>query len=186
MKGMFKKNQTPLLPFLYCGLLILDFILDFPWFTFLANAFFVNYCHLHSFLKKNQELVVSATFALLSNSFHHKYALIILVSLTRNKFPCQTAFPDKPKSLPNLLPCEINFPAKPVSLPNQFLCQTKFSAKLVSLPNQNSCQTSFPDKPVSQPDQFSCQTSFLAKPVSLSNQVSFLTSSSAKPVFLQN
>ena len=78
----------------------------FSWCCFFF--FFANYCHLLSFLK-DHKIILSLTFALLNNFFHHKYD-------------------DGNFSKGN---------KKQDSLRNQFLRRTSFHAKPVSLWNTN-------------------------------------------------
>ena len=133
MKGNFKNNWTWLIFFLYCGWLILDFILDFPWLIFLVGVSFANYCYLlHSFFKKSQNCNDN-NFCILSNLFHHKHI--------NNNFSMKNK---EQVSLRNQFPWETSFSARQVSLGNQFLCKTSFPAKLVLLRNQFICEISFP------------------------------------------
>ena len=107
MKGNFKKNWTWLIFFLYCGWLILDFILDFPWLIFLVGVSFANYWYLlHSFFKKSQNCNDN-NFCIISNLFHHKHI--------NNNFSMKNK--------------------EQVSLRNQFPWKTSFSARQVSLRN---------------------------------------------------
>ena len=97
--------------FLYACWLKLNFILNSLVSFFqvlLFFFFFANYCHLLSFLK-DHKIILSLTFALLNNFFHHKYD-------------------DENFSKGN---------KKQDSLRNQFLRRTSFHAKPVSLWNTN-------------------------------------------------
>ena len=68
--------------------------------------FFANYCHLLSFLK-DRKVILSLTFALLNNFFHHKYDDENFSKSNkkqdslRNQFPRRTSFHAKPVSLWN-------------------------------------------------------------------------------------
>ena len=91
--------------FLYACWLKLNFILNFPWLIFpdaVFSFFFFFFCQL-----KDHKIILSLTFALLNNFFHHKYDDENFSKgnkkqgSLRNQFPRRTSFHAKPVSLWN-------------------------------------------------------------------------------------
>ena len=93
----------------FCIVMTHWLILDFPSLIFLVGVFFFYSCHLHSFLKNSRSCNVS-NFSIVSNLFA-SMAIITLVWLIRNTFPCQTSFPSNSVFL---LSQKTSFPTEPV------------------------------------------------------------------------